>query len=156
MGRIHGVARFPGPGNAGVPAGTALTAYSGSLRITTPNTVIDAKSITGRLVIATSGVTITRSRISNGIENAGGSRFTVTDSLILGVTPDYKALDTDHFTAERNEIKGGNSGGWCNDCVVRNNWIHNDIRLSRLERPAPPERLPDGPERAVPPQHPRV
>ena len=121
---------FPGPGNAGVPAGTALTAYSGSLRITTPNTVIDAKSITGRLVIATSGVTITRSRISNGIENAGGSRFTVTDSLILGATPDDKALDTDHFTAERNEIKGGNSGGWCNDCVVRNNWIHNDIRLA--------------------------
>ena len=121
---------FPGPGNAGVPAGTALTAYSGSLRITTPNTVIDAKSITGRLVIATSGVTITRSRISNGIENATGSRFTVTDSLILGATPDDKALDTDHFTAERNEIKGGNSGGWCNDCVVRNNWIHNDIRLA--------------------------
>ena len=120
---------FPGPGNAGVPAGTALTAYSGSLRITTPNTVIDAKTITGRLVIATSGVTITRSRISNGIENASGSRFTVTDSLILGATPDDKALDADHFTAERNEIKGGNSGGWCNDCILRNNWIHNDIRL---------------------------
>jgi hypothetical protein len=121
---------FPGPGNAGVPAGTTLTAYSGPLRITTPNTVIDAKSVTGRLVIAASGVTITRSRISNGIENASGSRFTVTDSLILGATPDDKALDTDHFTAERNEIKGGNSGGWCNDCIVRNNCIHNDIRLA--------------------------
>ena len=109
VGRIHGVAASPAPATRGFPAGTALTAYSGSLRITTPNTVIDAKSITGRLVIATSGVTITRSRISNGIENAGGSRFTVTDSLILGATPDDKALDTDHFTAERNEIKGGNS-----------------------------------------------
>ena len=146
---------FPGPGNAGVPAGTALTAYSGSLRITTPNTVIDAKSITGRLVIATSGVTITRSRISNGIENAGGSRFTVTDSLILGATTDDKALDTDHFTAERNEIKGGNSGGWCNDCVLRNNWIHNDIRLASNDSHHL-SALPDGPERAVPPQHPRV
>lgn len=36
---------FPGPNNTGVPAGTQLTAYTGSCVITTPNTVIDKKIV---------------------------------------------------------------------------------------------------------------
>lgn len=121
---------FPGPGNSGVPAGTTLTAYTGPMTITVANTVIDAKAITGRLYVNAAGVKITRSTISNGIENRGTDRFTLTDSKVLAATPDDKALDTEHFTALRNEIKGGNSGGWCSDCLLQDNWIHNDIVLA--------------------------
>lgn len=53
---------WPGPTTTGVPSGTSLTPYTGPCTITTNGTVIDAKTITCRLVVDAQNVTITRSR----------------------------------------------------------------------------------------------
>lgn len=54
---------FPDSSNTGVPAGTTLTAYTGPSNITTPNTVIDSKTI-GCIQVSASGVVIRNSRIT--------------------------------------------------------------------------------------------
>lgn len=56
----------PTTANAGIPAGTTLTAYSGPTTITTAGTVIDGKIITSDLVINANNVTVKNSRITSG------------------------------------------------------------------------------------------
>lgn len=74
---------FPDASNTGVPAGTTLTAYTGSSSITTAGTVIDGKTL-GCLEIRAANVTIRNSRITcNGsaiyVEDTG----TASPSLLL-------------------------------------------------------------------------
>jgi len=59
-------AEQPSTSNTGVPAGTTLTAYTGSLTISTAGTVIDSKIINGDLQIKANNVTIKNSRITGG------------------------------------------------------------------------------------------
>jgi hypothetical protein len=111
-----------------VPAGVALTAYTGPTKITQPNTVIDAKTISGGLVIATTGVQIKRSKITGTITNegsqiAGSTNFTISDSEIKAPNSSRGVLGG-YFTVLRTEITGGTSGGWCNDCTIQDSYIH--------------------------------
>jgi chitodextrinase len=54
---------YPDASNTGVPAGTTLTAYTGPSNITTPNTVIDGKTL-GCVQVSAPGVVIRNSTIS--------------------------------------------------------------------------------------------
>src|SRR5262245_6136863 len=97
---------FPGPNNTGVPAGTALTTYSGPCTITVPNTVIDAKTVNCDLAIRTNGVQIKRSWINgvvNDDENAGFG-FTISDSRVNatpGAARQVTAVGNDNFPVLR-------------------------------------------------------
>jgi hypothetical protein len=53
---------FPSASCTGVPAGTQLTTVSGDLRVSTNNTIVDSKNVTGCILVEATGVTIKNSR----------------------------------------------------------------------------------------------
>ncbi len=124
------IAGFPNAGNTGVPSGVALTTYSGPMVVTTPGTVIDAKVINGDMVIATTGVRITRSRFVNGSvatrnSSANGQRMVdISDTEIQVGARNQKAVVGSFLTVLRSELTGGISGGWCSDCTIQDTYIH--------------------------------
>lgn len=117
---------WPGPDNTGVPAGTVLTTYTGPCTITAANTIIDAKSVSCRLTIQTTGVVITRSRVTGGVDNGTReeSSFAIRDSEIIAPA-DQTAVGEVNFTVLRSELRGGNRGAHCYlHCVIEDSWIH--------------------------------
>lgn len=104
------VGGVPGPGNTGVPEGTALQA-SGALTITTAGTVLDSLDISGGVLILAPNVTIKRSRIRGsgqyGVYTKGGS-VTITDSEIIGFD---NAIAFSNWQCIRCDISGQNQDG---------------------------------------------
>lgn len=122
---------WPDATNTGVPAGTVLSPYTGPCRITAANTVIDAKSINCGLVIAATGVKISRSLIKGNVTTADGIPSTGTRSVIItdseidaGADLNIGALDAVNFEAYRLNIHGGHRGVWCMTCVLQDSYIH--------------------------------
>jgi len=99
---------FPNANNTGVPAGTALTAYSGPCEITTPNTVIDSKIVNCDLGINTTGVMIKNSRINGEVNDGEGKKtsFTIQDSELVPSIQDYhmRGIIGSNFTLVRTNI----------------------------------------------------
>jgi hypothetical protein len=131
---------WPGPQTTGVPAGTTLTAYTGPMTITTDNTVIDSKNITGDLVIQAKNVTVSKSKITNGeilldedtMPNNTAWSATVIDSEVDAGGPKHindstpctsqetnavcnarSAVSTANFTVLRSNIHGGQTAVQC-------------------------------------------
>jgi hypothetical protein len=128
-GTVATLAGWPNSGNTGVPAGVTLTTYSGPMRITQPNLVIDAKIINGTLTIATTGVQIKRSKVNGTVTNedsqvAGQTNFVLSDSEVAAPLTGVRGVTGGFFTVLRTEITGGNSGGWCSDCTIQDSYIH--------------------------------
>jgi hypothetical protein len=121
---------WPGPGNTGVPAGTVLTAYTGSCTITVAGTVIDSKTVTcSTLLIQAAGVTIRKSllqgtNVTNG--TASGGSFTIEDSTVVnGARDQCECIGNHNFVARRVEVRGGNRSAYCaHDCVIEDSWLH--------------------------------
>lgn len=123
---------WPDATNTGVPTGTTLTNYSGPMVITVPNTVIDAKKITGDLTINAANVQITRSRIVGRVitpDTSNTYSVTLSDSEVqAGSDATQTAVANVHFKIYRSEITGGNRGVYCSiDCLVQDSWIHGTI-----------------------------
>lgn len=114
------------PPSAGVPAGVALTPYTGPSTITKDGTVIDGKSITGPLEIAAHNVVITRSRITGGDEavHVSGS-LSLSDSTVTGADD---GVGGDNYTATRVEVTGLSSDGFKlgNNVHIDQAWCHDD------------------------------
>ncbi len=127
----------PGPGNTGVPAGTSLTP-SGGLRITQPNTVVDAKDITGSVSIEASNVTIRNSTIHGsptddyGVLVRSGS-VTIVDSEISGFS---NGIAGNGWTATRVDLHGLADDGvkLDDDVTLQDSWIH-DMAPPRARTP---------------------
>lgn len=121
---------WPGPGNTGVPAGTALTAYTGPCTITVAGTVIDSRRVTcTTLDIRAAGVIIRNSLLDGtDVTNAGssGASFTITDSTVRNGARDQCLCIGDHnFTARRVEVIGGNRSMYCaSSCIIEDSWLH--------------------------------
>jgi hypothetical protein len=126
---------FPDATTAGVPAGTALTSYTGPTTITTAGTVIEGKVIDGTLTINAANVTIKNCIITGGYYfgvdgEHGGSTLTVQNCTIIGPGTSGEGncaiLGTGQFIG--NDISGyengiqttGGSGG-----VISGNYIHD-------------------------------
>jgi hypothetical protein len=123
------LAGWPNASNTGVPSGVTLATYTGPMKITQPNTVIDAKMINGDLVIATTGVQIKRSQINGSVTNEdskvpGQTNFVLSDSNVVARYENVRGVTGGFFTVLRTEITGGISGGWCSDCTVQDSYIH--------------------------------
>jgi len=109
-----------------VPAGTTLTAYTGPCTITTANTVIDARTVNCSLIIRTTGVQITRSRVNGSVSNGTetNTSFLIADSEIVA-SPNTTSVGEVNFVVVRSELRGGNRGGNCySACTIRDSWIH--------------------------------
>ncbi len=121
-------AAWPNETNTGVPAGTALTPYSGPTTITTPGTVIDAKQIGGSLEIRAAGVTVSRSSISGTVTVADGGSLTITDTYIDAGDREGTGLEPQNYTATRVHVVGGNRSMYCADnCTIRDSYVHGQM-----------------------------
>jgi hypothetical protein len=125
---------YPGANCTGVPTGVALTAYTGSTTISTPNTVIDSKNITSCLNITAPGVIIRKSKVSctnSNVINAGDGAFVGTPLLIedteitcLGTSG--TGIGDTNFTASRVNIHDCENGFDIDQLVtIQDSYIHN-------------------------------
>lgn len=123
---------FPTAATTGVPAGTALTPYTGSCTITAPGTVIDAKQVNcSTLSIQAQNVVISRSVINGTVSNSerGTSSFTITDSEVHSGNQVATGIGDARFTATRVEVTGGNRSVNCAlDCAVVSSYVHGQFR----------------------------
>ncbi|WP_345801197.1 DUF4082 domain-containing protein [Microbacterium sp. AZCO] len=122
---------FPTSANTGVPAGTALTAYTGSCTITTANTVIDAKTINcNPLAIRAKGVVISRSLVNGTVyaDTNGSASFTISDSDVKIGNQMGTGIGDGYFTAQRVEVTGGNRSINCFiNCTVDGSYVHGQF-----------------------------
>jgi hypothetical protein len=108
---------FPGPSTTGVPAGTTLSP-SGSLTISTSGTIINARDISGSVVVNAPNVTIRNSRIRTNamwaIDN-NSTGLLIEDSEIInqpitGQPNCHNGIGSSNFTMRRTEIIGCENG----------------------------------------------
>jgi hypothetical protein len=124
----------PDASNTGVPSGTTLTP-SGGLTIGTAGTVINAREITGQVVVNAPNVTIRNSRIRSNamwvIDN-NSTGLVVEDSEIInrpvsGQPNCHNGIGDANFTIRRSEITGcenaSNMGG--DNIVFEDNYVHD-------------------------------
>jgi hypothetical protein len=124
---------LPDASNTGVPAGTTLT-NSGGMTITQAGAVIDARNITGQVVVNAPNVTIRRSRIRSNamwVVDNSSTGLVIEDSEILN-NPGagnncHNGIGDSNFTIRRSEITGcenaANIGG--DNVTMVDNWIHD-------------------------------
>jgi hypothetical protein len=116
----------PGSTNTGVPSSVSLKS-SGSLTITTPNTVIDGYNVSGGITVQASGVVIKNTKVSGsgtyGIYVRSGSA-TITDTDITG---SENAIAGDNWTATRVDIYGtyGDGVKLGSNVTLQDSWIHD-------------------------------
>jgi hypothetical protein len=132
---------FPNASTTGVPAGTALSTYTGPLTITKCGVVISNVTINGSLQVAvgngthsasTPCVTINNSTI-NGVVGTGSS--TGSDGpLVLNhvevsapTTSNVQAVALSNFYLDSVNVHGGANGGveCYGYCSISNSWIHD-------------------------------
>jgi chitodextrinase len=125
---------WPGPGNTGVPVGTALSVYNGPCVITAANTVIDAKTVNCDVDIRAANVTIKNSKV-NGLvvldtDLAGSSAwsFSLLDAEVDAGTQQRAAVSTGNMTVRRANIHGGITAAQCEEksvsCNIQDSWLH--------------------------------
>ena len=126
-------AGFPDASTTGVPTGTVLTSYTGSMTITQNGTVIENKIIDGSLRITADNVIIRNCKINYngmwGIDAEGAGNVTVKDCDIVGpgYNGDSNAAILGSGTFLRNDISRSENGivlqGGAS--TVKGNYIHN-------------------------------
>ena len=126
---------YPDASTTGVPAGVALTTYTGPMTITAAGTVIDGKTINGTLAIRAGSVTVKNSRINGSVyvdaDGYPNSYLNISDSEIIQPQAMGSGLDVGNYTATRIEITGGNRSAWCNiNCTIADSYVHGQFRDS--------------------------
>lgn len=138
-------ARWPGPGNTGVPVGTVLTRHSGSgtFAITTPGTVINGADISqGCIDVRAKNVTIKSTRIRGSgcyavIRTDGATGLLIEDTEIDGLSQDATAFGiaahNGGFMCLRcnvHHIGVAFSGNDTGPMTIRDSWAHDIIQNS--------------------------
>ncbi|GAA3923360.1 DUF4082 domain-containing protein [Microbacterium invictum] len=122
---------FPSSATTGVPAGTALTKYTGPCTIQTAGVVINAMEVNCYLRILAKNVKITNSVINGGVyadfnDNVGS--FTITDSEVRGGNSPGTGIGDAYFTATRVEVTGGTRSINCYaHCTVKDSYVHGQM-----------------------------
>ena len=117
---------FPSPATTGVPAGTALTPYTGPCTIQTANTVIDGKTINCTITVQAKGVVISHSQINGTVysDSAGSGSFTISDSSVNAGNQAGTGIGDANFTATRVNVTGGNRSINCYaNCTVQDSYV---------------------------------
>jgi hypothetical protein len=130
-------AQRPGPGNTGVPAGTPLRPYSGTLTVVDDGAVIDALDVAGCIVVRADNVTIRRTRV-RGAPCDNGHQVDIGYGTYEGLVLEDVEIDGMNIGAKGAAI--GNSNFTCRRCnihrvgqgvamtanvTVEDSWIHD-------------------------------
>ena len=125
---------WPAAPNTGVPAGTTLTP-SGGLTVSQAGAVIDARDISGPVVVNAPNVTIRRSRIRTNamwVVESNSTGLVIQDSELLnrptaGQNNCHNAIGSRGFSVVRSEISGcenaADIGG--DNVTMTDNYIHD-------------------------------
>jgi hypothetical protein len=121
---------WPSEANTGPASDVVLTAYTGPKTITTANTVIDSKTVSGDLDIKATGVVIKNSVVNGEVsnyDNGATSSFTIQDSIVKnGARDACMCIGSHDFTALRVEVIGGNRGMYCEkNCKIQDSYVHD-------------------------------
>lgn len=119
---------WPGPGNTGVPAATALTKYTGPCTITKDGTTLTKVDATGcgMLEIKARNVTITTSRVPIINATADGMSVAISDSDVTAGEWSGGAVWGQNITATRLNVTGGQHSVHCaGNCTVVDSWLHD-------------------------------
>jgi Right handed beta helix region len=120
---------FPNSSNTGVPAGTKLTRYAGTLHVTTNGTVIEGLDIEGQVVVDADNVTIRNSRITTTeMYGISGSPMTIQNCEIDGkgaAAGSYGIMSSGTFVG--NNIHGFENGIGVagSNTTIKSNYIHD-------------------------------
>jgi hypothetical protein len=131
----------PSASTTGVPSGKTLTAYNGTLTITTPGTVVDGLDVSGTIIVKADNVTIKNTRVRGITSNTyttpliyaqnGNKNLVVQDSELIPSSPNQYQFGIIgwNFTLDRVEIAKVVDGVHIigSNTVVRNSYIH-DVR----------------------------
>lgn len=108
---------YPTLTNTGVPAGTALTAYAGDMVITTANTVVDKRKVSGNIDVRAPGVVIRNSEIGGIVvndNNVNHYAFTIENSTVGPATGCSSwgngAIGTKNYSAKKVLVRGFGDG----------------------------------------------
>lgn len=116
---------FPNNCTTGVPAGTTLTSYTGSMTIASGT--IDSKIINGDVTV-TGTVTIQNSKINGSVTNTSG-HLTLTDDEIIGNNSDEtnSLVFGPNITARRINVHDGKANFQCQDggCFIYDSYFHD-------------------------------
>jgi hypothetical protein len=119
---------WPGGSNTGVPAGTALTP-SGGMTINTAGTVVDARDISGSVVVNAPNVTIRRSRIRSSsfwVVDNNSTGLVIEDSEIDGLGGAHNAIGDRNLTVRRANIHHAENGfDVAGNVTVEDSYIHD-------------------------------
>jgi hypothetical protein len=127
----------PGPGNTGVPKGTALTTVTGNQVYRTAGQVVSGLDIHGFVSITAKNVTIKNSIIRGGpnphcnsavLDMADSASATVMDTEIMASTPSpcLDGIFATNATLLRLNVHGGTDGMKAFDNVtLQDSWIHD-------------------------------
>ncbi|MBK7859866.1 MAG: fibronectin type III domain-containing protein [Archangiaceae bacterium] len=116
---------FPDESNTG-PSGT-LTATSGNVWISTPNTIIENRKHTGTLQVAATGVIIRNVHLIGNITVEPGASLTVLDTLVDNGTNFSSGgiSGASNITVRRTEIIGGGHSFSCkSNCDIQDSYFH--------------------------------
>ncbi len=104
---------YPTVTNTGVPAGTTLVAHSGDMVITTANTVVDKRKISGSVDVRAPGVVIKNSEIAGRVINDNTANhyvFSLENSTVGPATGcstfTAGAIGTKNYTAKKVLLRG--------------------------------------------------
>jgi hypothetical protein len=128
----------PGPGNTGVPAGTALKVMDGNLTITTAGATYSGLDIHGFVRVQAPNVTIKDSIIRGGVAPAdiglvndtdsSATNFLIEDSELVPMDPSVQidGIKGWNYTALRVEIHGTTDGAkiYGPNATIENSYIH--------------------------------
>ena len=122
---------YPDATNTGVPAGTALKAFDGTLTLSTNGQVVSGLDITGNVLITASNVTLQRSRITGGnwniIQISGSATNVTIQDVEINGTGSVEGANGIYGTATvlRTNIYGIENGIVpLSNSVIRDNYIH--------------------------------
>jgi hypothetical protein len=117
---------FPGVSSTGVPAGTVLSAYSGSTTIKAADAVIDGKVLDGEILVDAPGVVIRDSKINGTVhvdDNTGNSL--VLEDVEIDCGGANTGVGEANVTVRRANIHGCENGFDMNQNIdVRDSYIH--------------------------------
>ncbi len=117
---------WPGPGNTGVPADAALSAYNGSCTLT-KNTVISSKTVNCTLSVNSGNLTLDDSMVNGEVYNNGSGSVLIENTTMNGGSAETETVLGSNLTIMNSSLYGNQHEVYCgSNCTIENSWLHDN------------------------------
>jgi len=117
--------KFPDASTTGVPAGKSLAPINGNLTTSYDGQVIDARDVSGTIIVTNNNVTIRNCEAGSILVT--GANCTIEDCTLVG--SGIGIVGGDGAIVQRCDISHAENGIWieANNVTIRDNWLHDFI-----------------------------